>query len=75
MAAAAPVHGGEAWRGEDPDFGGRALGCCERARDAVGSLVLGVAALLGAALLVLAPLQLSGAVHGLAPPCDAWYCL
>ena len=47
---------------------GRALGWCERAFAAFYSLFFGFLALLGAWVLVLAPLQLSGAVHGLAPP-------
>eukprot|EP01045_Picozoa_sp_COSAG04_P017836 COSAG04_NODE_1607_length_6175_cov_6.046906_3_plen_489_part_00 len=53
------VFGGDALRGEG--------NCGEQAFNAVYSLWLGCVALVGAALLVLAPLQLSGAVHGLAP--------
>eukprot|EP01045_Picozoa_sp_COSAG04_P006226 COSAG04_NODE_302_length_17393_cov_6.251417_15_plen_615_part_00 len=62
------------------EFGGEgswrlsAVLCCLRSVLAVGILGIGSLALLGLWLLVLAPLQLSGAVHGLAPPCDAWYC-
>ena len=70
---AALVYGGNAWRGVFPN--GVALGWCGRALFAVVSLLYGGFALFGAWLLLLAPLQLSGAVHGLAPPCDARYLL
>ena len=54
------MYGGDAWRGVN----GRGDTFCAAA---VVSLTLGCFALFGAWPLVLAPLQLSGAVHGLAP--------
>ena len=39
----------------------------------VPAMLIAAPYLLGAWLLVVAPLQLSGAVHGLAPPCDGLF--
>ena len=64
--------GGMAWRGEDG--AGWAVPCWMRPLLACLSPACGCLVLPFAVLLVLAPLQLSGAVHGLPPPCDAWYC-
>ena len=58
------VWGGLARRGDDGR--GRTVPCCVRAFFAVGSLWNGFYFLVGAWLLVVAALQLSGAVHGLA---------
>ena len=46
----------------------------ERATFGLCGLVFGAPFLLGTHLLALAPLQLVGAVRGLAPPCDSWLC-
>jgi hypothetical protein len=61
------------WTGRDPN-NGRELPWGDRSAGLFGLLFTVAMFLGGASLLVLAPLQLGGAVRGLAPPCDSWLC-
>ena len=60
---------GIAWTGED---GRRVVGWGTRLFSLLFGVFFAVQCSIPLSLLVLAPLQLSGVAHGLAPPCDAW---